>query len=100
MAADSDMIARIFDRLGSIDAKLEAGSKTHDRLAAQITKVDDRLDKLEPVADVVAGMKPIVEDYQANKNKAAGVILAISLAAAGLGFFASEVKAWILRLFH
>ncbi|MDQ2079471.1 hypothetical protein RA307_04690 [Xanthobacteraceae bacterium Astr-EGSB] len=99
---------QIFDRLGSIDAKLEAGSKTHDELRSRLTRLDDKVDgvdkkvdevgpKVATVERTIGGMQPIVTDYQQNKHKAAGILLAIMTIAGGIGFFASEIKALLLR---
>ena len=94
---DLDLMTRIFDRLGAIDAKLAAGERRHDKFDASFATINARLAPVEQLVPVVAAMKPVVEDYQANRNKAVGILLALTTTASVLGAFASELKAMIFR---
>jgi flagellin-like hook-associated protein FlgL len=89
--------SKIFQQLGSIDAQLASGLRTHQELKAGIAALDTKVDNVEKavasVETTTKGMKPIVDDYQANRNKAAGILLFITALASGLGYFASEIKA-------
>jgi CMP-N-acetylneuraminic acid synthetase len=89
--------AKIFDRLGSIDAQLASGLRTHQELKQGMASLGQNMaDMKEAVTSVETttnSMKPIVDDYQANRNKAAGILLFITALASGLGYFASEIKA-------
>lgn len=90
------LLLEIFERLGGIDAKLEAGQLTHDEFRADIKELKAQSAKFDKAAAVVDGMKPIVDDYQKSKYKAAGVMLAITTISTGfgasLGFIGSKIK--------
>ena len=91
---DLDMMTRIFDRLGSIDAKISESDIRRREILQGIESLTSRLDMIERITPLVEAMHPFVEDYKANKNKLAGLVLGVTTLATGVGFFASEVKAW------
>lgn len=93
---DTEILTRIFDRLGNIDARLAAGSVRHDEFKEGLARLDTRMGAVEDTAIMVKVLKPIVEDYRDNKNKATGIAVGIFLVFGGLsgliGFFANELK--------
>lgn len=96
MSDRDTLMLEIFERLGSIDERLKAGSKRHDEFAARMSKIEEKIEPLPSVVETVKNMKPIVDDYQQSRNKMAGVVLACTTIAGGIGFFASELKGLFL----
>lgn len=94
---DTEILTRIFDRLGNIDARLQAGSVRHDEFKSALGRLDTRMGAVEDTAIMVQTLKPIVEDYRDNKNKAAGILIAIAALSGLVGWFASELKAFFIR---
>lgn len=96
MSERDTVMLEVFERLGSIDAKLEAGRQRHEQFAAEVRDIKSRIEPLQLVAETVRSMKPIVDDYARSRAKLAGMLLALSAVASGIGFFASELKAFLL----
>lgn len=95
MSGDEMALRQIFERLGSIDAKLAAGSRRHDEIDERLDRIDLKIEPLPRIAETVAEMKPIVHDYRQSRSMMAGVALALTAVAGGIGFFAAELKALV-----
>jgi hypothetical protein len=96
MSERDTLLMEIFERLGSIDAKLQAGSERHREFADRMKEIETKIAPVPLISETVSKMKPIVEDYQASRQKAAGIMLAITGFAGAVGFFASEIKAFFM----
>lgn len=90
---DEMALRQIFERLGSIDAKLSAGSRRHDDFDERMDRIEAKIEPLPRIAETVNEMKPIVNDYKQSRSMMAGVALALTVVAGGIGFFAAELKA-------
>lgn len=88
-------LRQIFERLGAIDAKLAAGSRRHDDFDERMDRIETKIEPLPRIAETVAEMKPIVNDYKQSRHMMAGVALALTTIAGGIGFFAAELKSLI-----
>lgn len=101
MSMDSDgeqaihaALRSIENRLGKMDAKLDAGQRRHDGFAADIKGLQDAVKPLPDLCKTVEGIQPIVEDYKRSRNVFTGVVLAVSTALGGLVFWGTEIKAF------
>lgn len=90
---DEVALRKIFERLGSIDARLDAGSRRHDDFNERMERIEKKIEPLPAIAETVKEMKPIVADYKLSRSMMAGIMLALTTIAGGLGFFTSELKA-------
>lgn len=90
---DEVALRQIFERLGSIDARLDSGGRRHDEFDARMKRIEAKIEPLPRIAETVEDMKPIVQDYRSSRSKMAGIMLALTTIAGGLGFFTSELKA-------
>ena len=97
MSVDEQALRQIFERLGSIDARLEAGGRRHDEFHQQIVDLKIKIEPLPLIIEVVRNMKPIVDDYVRSRNKFSGIVLACGAFLAGVGFWGTEFKAFIVR---
>jgi hypothetical protein len=101
MAAGRDtppqtLMLEIYERLGSIDARLDSGGKRHDEFAEELKQIKSKIEPIPMLGETVKSMKPICDDYLRSRNQMAGVFLAISALAGGIGFFASEIKTFFM----
>lgn len=95
---DEAALRQIFERLGGIEARLKTGAERHDEFAREIVAIKQKMEPLPLMMKTVEKMEPIVDDYQKSRNKMAGIFLVLSMIAGGVGFFASEIKASVVRL--
>ena len=87
-------IGGLLAKVENLGAQIAGNRADGDRRHQENTDKLNRLDEvLKPVAAAVAKMEPIVDDYKSNRNKAAGLLIALAAIASTLGFFASELKA-------
>lgn len=100
---DIDQMSRL---LGNIEAQLTTLSASvvgltnsfhTDRELATTTRremaetMEDIKSVLDPLAVSVECMKPIVDDYKSNKNKAIGFLLAVTIVSGICGFVLSKM---------
>ena len=100
MSMDSDAeqaihaaLRSIENRIGKMDAKLDAGQRRHDGFAADIKDLKEAVEPVAGLCKTVEGMQPFVEDYKRSRNIFTGGFLVVSTALGGLMFWGSEIKA-------
>jgi hypothetical protein len=93
---DEVALRQIFERLGSIDARLNSGSRRHDEFDERMKRIEAKIEPLPRIAETVEDMSPIIADYKSSRSMMAGIMLALTTIAGGVGFFASELKALFL----
>jgi hypothetical protein len=89
------VLLEIFERLGGIEADLKAQAGQHREMSIDLKEVKTKVEAFGIISEAVKRMRPIVDDYERNKNKAIGVLALIVVLSSGLGFIASQIKSWI-----
>jgi hypothetical protein len=64
--------------------------------ADDIKDIKQTVETVPEIAKTVENMKPIVDDYRDSRNKWAGIVIALTTIAGGIGFFASEIKSYFI----
>lgn len=95
-----DMIEQqreVGERLASIETSLQHGAQRHDEMAHKLNLLTEQVKPLQSMEDTISRMEPVVNDYKEARSRMAGVFMACSVIAGGIGFFASAIKDWVLK---
>ena len=104
MASDQELAQKppewmLFERLGAIEAKLDAGKDRHEKFEASIADLTKKVELVPGLCMTVEKMQPIVDDYVRSRNIFTGLMVAIGFLIGALAYFAAEIKLALRAIF-